>query len=146
MLLDTNVLSEAMRSAPSKKVLAWLDRNGATGLFLSTITIAEITYGLSCLPDGKRHKDLEFRFLRLLKEGFTDRILPFDEACAHAYGAIMGLRKKEGLPMSVLDGQIAAVAIANGHALATRNIKDFESCGLDLVNPFADEPSGPVEP
>lgn len=136
-LLDTNVLSEAMRSVPSNKVLAWLDHNGAGGLFLSTITIAEITYGLGCLPDGKRRKDLELRFLRLIKEGFTHRILPFDEACAHAYGALMGTRKRQGLPMSILDGQIAAVAIANDRALATRNVKDFESCGLDLVNPFA---------
>lgn len=138
-LLDTNIVSEAMRSAPSNKVLAWLDRHGANGLFLSTITIAEITYGLGCLPDGNRRKDLELRFLRLIGAGFTHRILPFDEACAHAYGAIMGARKRQGLPMSVLDGQIAAVAIANGHALATRNIKNFESCGLELINPFESE-------
>ena len=137
MLLDTNVISEAMRAAPSTKVLAWLDRYGTSGLFLSTITIAEITYGLGCLPDGNRRRDLELRFLRLIKEGFADRILSFDETCARAYGAVMSARKKQGLPMSVLDGQIAAVALANGHALATRNIKDFESCGLDLVNPFA---------
>ncbi|MDX2054650.1 MAG: type II toxin-antitoxin system VapC family toxin [Polyangiaceae bacterium] len=136
LLLDTNVLSEAMRSAPSEKVLAWLDRHGANGLFLSTITVAEIAYGLGCLPDGNRQKVLEFRFLRLMSEGFAHRILPFDEACAQAYGGITGLRKRQGRPMSVLDGQIAAVAIANGYALATRNIKDFESCGLDLVNPF----------
>jgi predicted nucleic acid-binding protein len=136
ILLDTNVISEAMRAAPSPKVLAWLDCNGGNGLFLSTITIAEITYGLGCLPNGNRRKDLDMRFTRLLKEGFADRILAFDEASAHAYGQIMGARKKHGMPMSVLDGQIAAVACSNGHALATRNTKDFESCGLQLINPF----------
>jgi len=136
ILLDTNIISEAMRAAPSNRVLAWLDGNGANGLFLSTITIAEITYGLGCLAEGNRRKDLDQRFSRLIKVGFSHRILSFDEACARAYGEIMGARKRRGLPMSVLDGQIASIARSNGHALATRNTKDFESCGLELINPF----------
>lgn len=136
ILIDTNIISEAMRIAPSKNVLAWLDHHGPLGLFLSTISIAEITYGLRCLPEGNRRKDLESRFVKLVKDGFAYRTLVFDEECARAYGSIMGARKNQGLPMSVLDGQIAAVASANGYTLATRNTKDFQSCGLDLVNPF----------
>ncbi len=126
-----------MRVAPSGNVLAWLDDHGAAGLFLSTVTVAEIRYGLNCLPTGKRRQDLESRFLRFVANGFAYRILSFDEACAGTYAEIMSARKNQGQPMSVLDGQIAAIASANGHALATRNLKDFQSCGVELIDPFA---------
>jgi len=85
---------------------------------------------------GKRRLQLRERFERFISQAFAQRVLSFDEAAARAYGDVMGLRKELGRPMSVPDGQIAAVARSRVLAMATRNISDFEECGLDLLNPF----------
>ena len=138
ILLDTNVISAVMMPAPPGRVLRWLNERETAGLYLSTITLAEIGYGLRVLPDGKRRRDLEDRFARFIAEGFEQRILPFDEAAALIYGEIMAHRKGLGRPLGVLDGQIASIARAHGLAVATRNTRDFEECGLELVNPFDD--------
>lgn len=136
ILLDTNVVSALMAPAPQASVLEWVDSQPTDTLYLSTITIAEIAYGLQTLPDGKRRRDLEERFRDFVAGGFAYRILPFDEKAAYLYGEIMGHRRKVGRPMSVLDGQIAAIARAHRLALATRNTRDFEDCGLEIRNPF----------
>lgn len=138
ILLDTNVISAVMMPAPPGPVLRWLNERETAGLYLSTITLAEIGYGLRVLPDGKRRRDLEDRFARFIAEGFEQRILPFDEAAALIYGEIMAHRKGLGRPLGVLDGQIASIARAHGLAVATRNTRDFDECGLELVNPFDD--------
>ena len=136
ILLDTNVVSEVMKVAPSKAVLEWLNDQDSCSLYVSTITIGEIEYGLRILPVGKRRLQLRERFERFISQAFAQRVLSFDEAAARAYGDVMGLRKELGRPMSVPDGQIAAVARSRVLAMATRNISDFEECGLDLLNPF----------
>lgn len=136
ILLDTNVISEVMRASPSRVVLEWLNNRDSEKLHVSTVTIGEIEYGLRILPAGRRRSVLKERFERFIYRAFAQRILSFDEAAARVYGEVMGLRKELGRPMSVPDGQIAAIARASGLKIATRNIRDFEECGVDLVNPF----------
>jgi hypothetical protein len=137
-LLDTNVVSVVMAPSPSPAVLRWLDLQTTEDLYLSAVTVAEIAYGLRVLPDGTRRRALSERFERFVALGFDQRVLSFDSSAALAYAEIMGHRKEVGRPMSVLDGQIAAIARSRRMVLATRNTRDFEECGLEVVNPFAE--------
>ncbi len=125
-----------MTSPPASQVLEWLNNQNVTSLYLTTITIAEIHYGLSIMPKGKRRSLLAERFEQFTKAAFEQRILSFDDDSARVYGKLMGHRKQLGRPMSTLEGQIAAFARTNGFQLATRNIKDFEECQVKLINPF----------
>ena len=136
ILLDTNVISEVIRVAPSKAVLGWLNDQDSSSLYVSAVTIGEIEYGLRILPIGKRRLELKERFERFVSYAFAQRVLAYDEAAARTYGDVMGIRKELGRPMSVPDGQIAAVARSNGLTVATRNVRDFADCGVDVVNPF----------
>jgi len=136
IVIDTNVISEVMKPSPSLAVLEWLNQQNSNSLFVSTITLGEIEYGLRILPAGKRRYDLKERFEQFMFQAFRQRILVFDEAAARSYGEVMGHRKELGRPMSVPDGQIAAIARSRGFAIATRNTSDFEECGVDLFNPF----------
>lgn len=137
ILLDTNVVSEVMRPRPRARVVAWLDDRDAATLFLSTVTLAEIRYGLCCLPDGRRRRDLGDRFERFVARGFERRILSFDAAAARDYGELMAHRRRLGRPLSALDGQIVAIARARGFAVATGNVPVFEECGVEVLDPFA---------
>lgn len=136
ILLDTNIVSEVMKPAPADSVLRWLDDQETENLYLSTITIAEIVFGIHILPDGRWRRKLADRFEDFVARGFDQRILPFDTAAAHVFGDIMGRRRELGRPMSFPDGQIAAIARACHFALATRNVSDFEHCGIEILNPF----------
>lgn len=136
ILLDTNIISELMKTLPSQSVLSWLDEQEASQVVVTTISVAEIAYGIYVLPDGKRREALEIAFNKTIKEAFKHRVFSFDETAAHLYGKIMSHRKKLGRPLSILDGQIAAIAAAQNAILATRNIKDFLDCELKLINPF----------
>ena len=138
ILLDTNIVSAVMAPSPERPVVDWLNRQETVTLHLSTVTLAEIGYALWIMPDGKRRRALEDRFEKFVVEGFDHRILGFDTPAARLYGEVMGRRKALGRPLSILDGQIASIARANHFAIATRNVRDFEECGLDLVNPFED--------
>ena len=89
------------------------------------------------MPDGKRKWNLQQRFDQFIKNVFETQILDFTQDSAQVYARLMGERKQAGNTMSMPDGQIAAIALANGYTIATRNIKDFNNCGLDLINPFA---------
>jgi toxin FitB len=139
IIVDTSVVAEMMRASPAQEVISWLNDQDASALFLTTITIGEIGYGLAILPRGRRRLQLEQGFERVLAEAFTGRILAFDEEAARHYGEVMGRRKEIGRPLSILDGQIASIARARSSAVATRNVRDFETCGLEIINPF--EPS-----
>ena len=136
ILLDTNVVSEVMKTQPAEAVVAWLNAQDSERLYVSAVTIGEITYGLRILPDGKRRSGLRERFERFVVLAFDQRVLVYDESAARVYGELMGDRKELGLPMSVPDGQIAAIARLNHLAVATRNVLDFEHCGIDVLNPF----------
>jgi hypothetical protein len=137
ILLDTNIVSEVMKTQPAEAVVAWLNGQDSEKLYVSSVTIGEITYGLRILPDGKRRAGLRERFERFVALAFEQRVLAYDESAARIYGDLMGDRKELGLPMSVPDGQIAAIARLNHLAVATRNVVDFKNCGIDVVNPFA---------
>ncbi len=136
IVLDTNVISEMMKPKPSEAVLNWIDEQKVAQLFITTITIAEISYGLHALPDGHRRKSLETSFHQAIMESFQHRIIAFEESYAFIYGEIMGHRRKIGNPLSVPDGQIGAITLSQGFSLATRNIRDFSNCNIDLINPF----------
>jgi len=136
IILDTNVISELMKAMPDQHVTTWLDQQDPMTLFTTSITIAEILYGIDVLPEGKRRDYLERAFDNLLIDAFKYRILTFDDSSAHIYGKLMGKRKNLGLPLSVLDGQIAAITSTNQMRLATRNTRDFFDCELELINPF----------
>lgn len=136
IVVDTNVISEVMRPQPSPAVLRWLNAQDGNQLFITTVTLAEIGYGLRILPDGQRRWQLQSRFEQFIAQAFEERVLDFTASAARAYAEIMGYRKEEGRPMSLPDGQIASIAHAHGFGVATRNVKDFEDCGIELVNPF----------
>ena len=136
ILIDTNIISEIMKPVPDPIVMEWIDQQEIVQLFVSAITIAEISYGINALPKGRRPRDLENAFNKAIQEGFIGRILPFDESAAHLYGIIMSTKKKLGTPLGVPDGQIAAIARVHSASVATRNVRDFASCGLTLINPF----------
>lgn len=138
IIMDTNIISEMMKPSPSAKVINWVDQQNASGLYVTTVTIAEISYGLNVLPNGNTRTLLEEAFNKAIMEAFKHRILSFEERAAHFYGKIMGHRKELGRPLSVLDGQIAAIASAHSYVIATRNIRDFVDCGVELINPFED--------
>jgi len=136
IILDTNVVSEFMTSSPDKRVLAWVNSQLASHLYLTVISVAEIQFGLMAMPKGKRQVFLSDNFDVFLKQGFTGRILDFDINAAKHYGLLMGKRRLAGTPMSALDGQIASIAKNHDFSIATRNVKDFVDCNLDIINPF----------
>jgi toxin FitB len=136
LVLDTNVISEVMRPQPSAAVLSWLNQQQSSQVYITTISIAEIGYGLRILADCQRRRLLQSRFDQFIALGFDSRILDFDRPAAEAYAEIMAFRKEIGSPMSFPDAQIAAITWVNHFNLATRNVKDFEQCGIGLVNPF----------
>ena len=140
IILDTNIISEFMTSPPASSVLEWLNAQDSLSLSLTTISIAEIGFGLRIMPMGKRRRLLEERFEQFVTTAFESRILSFDEAAARKYGEIKGHRKEIGRPLSGLDGQIAAIARANGFGVWNILLKNFEACGVELINPFSFKP------
>lgn len=136
IILDTNIISELMKPLPDQSLLTWLDQQASDTLYITSITVAEIMYGLQVLPESKRRVGLELAFKKVLTEAFAQRSCAFDDLAALHYGKIMSECKEKGRGMSICDGQIAAIVAAQQCQLATRNLKDFETCGIPLVNPF----------
>ncbi len=136
IILDTNIISEFMTSPPASSVLRWLNDQDAASLYVTSITIAEISYGLNVLPVGNRRTLLDERFKLFVASGFEQRILSFDESAAYMYGEMLAYRRSLGQPMGCFNGQIAAIARSKSFTVATRNIKDFQDCQLQLMNPF----------
>jgi predicted nucleic acid-binding protein len=134
IFLDTNVVSETLRNSPNETVLAWLIRYDAE-LALPTVTIAEIGFGIQKIRPDERAIRLEHG-LSEWRRRFAGRIFGLTEEAALAYGEIMGAAKRRGRPMSTADGMIAAITRVNGGRLATRNVKDFATTGLDLISPW----------
>ncbi|MCK1732357.1 type II toxin-antitoxin system VapC family toxin [Bradyrhizobium sp. 142] len=134
IFLDTNVISETLRKAPDDAVIAWLVRHDAE-LALPTVTIAEIAFGIQKIRPDQRAARLE-RGLSEWRRRFADRIFGLTEEAALAYGDIMGEATRRGQPMSAPDGMIAAIVRVNGGRLATRNLSDFASTGLDFISPW----------
>ena len=137
MILDTNVVSEVMRPSPSAQVLRWMAAHPAGQLFTTTITQAEILYGLELLPKGKRRTAFECAVEAMFEEDFAGRILPFDGAAASMFARIAAARRTLGRPITQFDAQVAAIARSRGAAVATRNTSDFDHCGVTVVNPWS---------
>ena len=136
ILLDTNIVSELMRAAPSPAVMSWLGAQPASSLFISAVTEAELRYGVMLLPEGRRRADLMTALEAMLAEDFAAPILPFDSAAAAAFAFITSSRRQAGKPISQFDAQIAAIAQSRGAELATRNVADFAECGVEIINPW----------
>lgn len=137
IVFDTNVVSELRSRRFSDRLLTWLDGIPAEQLFLTTISVAEVQYGIHLLASGHRKEELAGVFGRIEAE-FADRILPFTVDAAHRYGRLVAARRALGRPIETKDAMIAAICISHGATLATRNLKDFEGLDLRLVNPFED--------
>jgi predicted nucleic acid-binding protein len=135
-LLDTNVVSEAMKAAPDAGVLAWIDGLPRAELFVASITQAELLYGVVLLPPGRRRDDIARAVDAVFADLFHERVLPFDSAAASAYADIAATRRRAGRPISAFDAAIAAIARSRGATLATRDLADFEGCGVDTINPW----------
>jgi predicted nucleic acid-binding protein len=137
MVLDTNVVSELMRPEPDAAVLAWLNEQAADTLWLNSVVVSELLYGVARLPDGKRRAQLALAVQAMLAEDFSGRVLPFDLEAAVVYADLVAMRERQGQPVDVADAQIAAICLAHGASLATRNTKHFDGLGLMLLNPWA---------
>ena len=135
-LLDTNVVSELIRKSPAPAVEAWAAGQVLEDLFFSTVGEAELRYGAAIMPTGRRREALWGDIERMLHEAFENRILPFDSDAAGAYAEIAAARRSLGRPVEPIDCQIAAIARSRGMTVATRNIRDFEGIGLELIDPW----------
>lgn len=135
-LLDTNVLSELLRARPAPALLAWFAAQAPDSLFVSAVTQAEMLLGARLLPAGRRRQQLQEALDTMFRDDFGARVLPFDAAAASAYAGVVQARRSAGRPISQFDAQIAAIGLSRGCALATRNVADFEGCGLVVDNPW----------
>ena len=139
IILDTNVISEPMRSRPEPGVVAWLNAQVDTALFTTSITLMELRFGLERLPEGKRKADLwavlDFTLSRLV----GPRVLSFDASAASLAASIAAEAERSGTPIGQADAQIAAIARAHGFTIATRDIAPFERAGLTVINPWSHE-------
>ena len=136
ILLDTNVVSEAMKPEPNSSVRDWLDAQAAEPLFLSSVTIAELLFGIGALPKGKRKVNLAAA-LDGVRDLFETRILPFDTAAAQRYADLAVAARAAGKGFPTPDGYIAAIAAAHGFAVASRDTSAFEAAGLVVIDPWS---------
>lgn len=136
IILDTNVISEAMRNAPNPSVAGWLNAQALSELATTTVNVAEIKLGFALLPESRRRSELEARFDRLLTRTIESRILSFDALAADVFSELAAARQRAGRRLTGFDGLIAAIAASRGVSLATRDIGDFSDCGVPLINPW----------
>ena len=135
IVLDTDVLSEPLKLRPDPKVLAWLDAQAAETLYMSTISYAELRFGVLKMPDGKRRNDLAAQIERAM-ELFKDRMLEFNVKAAEQLAQIGARCKEIGKPATAPDAYIAAIAAASGFSVATRNVDHFKHTGVRVINPW----------
>ena len=135
-VLDTNVVSELMRPAPDPVIASWVAAHATSSLFLTAVTEAELRFGLAVMPTGKRRDGLGAALERVLETGFANRVLPFDSAAARAFARIAAARRQQGRPIAEADCQIAAIARARGMVVVTRNMRDFEDSGIEILDPW----------
>jgi predicted nucleic acid-binding protein len=137
IILDTNVVSELMRSQPAQAVTNWFDARTGDVFYVSAVTQAEIMLGISLLPAGKRRDSIALAAETMFSQDFAGRCLPFCASCTAHYAAIVSGRRRSGQAISTEDALIAAIALTHGYPLATRNTKDFLNIdGLTLYNPW----------
>jgi predicted nucleic acid-binding protein len=135
ILVDTNIISEAMRPQGDPAVVAWLDQQAIETLYLSTITLAELRFGIAALPAGRRRDALSRQLDQRVLPLFEGRILPFSQTAADAYGELRARARRAGRAISTADGYVAAIAAAVGFAVATRDTAPFEAADLRVITP-----------
>ena len=136
ILLDTNVISEPLKPGGDKAVMDWLDAQAMETLYLSTISLAELRFGIAAMPDGKRKNMLQLKLEESILPLFAGRILPFDDAASQVYARISSSALMRGLAIAATDGFIAAIAATHTFAVATRDTTPFEAAGLQVINPW----------
>jgi predicted nucleic acid-binding protein len=136
IILDTNVLSALMSRIPDKLVIRWLDKQPRTSIWITSVTVLEIGFGLELMPAGKRRASLLQAFETVLAEKIDVRIAPFDAAAAQLAGNLMAVRQKKGRPGDLRDTMIAGIALAFQATLATRNTAHFEDLSVPVINPW----------
>jgi toxin FitB len=136
IILDTNVVSEPLKPVPAQAVLDWLDRQAPETLYLTAVSLAELLAGVEALPQGRRRLELEQALMRQITPLFEGRILSFDAKAADSFGRVRTGAQSVGNTIGFADGAIAAIAAAQGFALATRNVRDFRGAGVELINPW----------
>ncbi len=136
IVLDTNVVSEIMCARPEPAVLAWLDAQAPSELWLTAVGAAELMFGVARLEDGARKRQLARSVWAMLETDFAGQVLPFDLAAASVYAQLVAQRERMGQPIAMADAQIASVCLAHGATLATRNQKHFDGLGLTIINPW----------
>ena len=136
IVLDTNVVSEAMKPEPDSAVRAWLNDQAAETLYLTSASLSELLVGIEILPNSKRKKGLAAALSELLVMLFGGRILAFDQRAAMAYAPLIARGRSRGQIISVADGQIAAIASVHGFSVATRDTAPFVGAGIPVINPW----------
>lgn len=136
IVLDTNILSELMKPKPALTVIDWIALQPIPSLFTTTITEAEIRYGIDLMAAGRLRQELSAAADGMFREDLAGRVLPFDSAAALDFATIASTRRAAGRPIAQFDAQVAAIARSRGAAVATRNVGDFIGCGIDVINPW----------
>jgi predicted nucleic acid-binding protein len=136
ILLDTNVVSEAMRPKPDRNVFEWLDAQAAQTLYLSTVSLAELLLGIESLPTGKRRRAQAAALAQQVVALFAERIVPFDLSAARSYSQIVIRARRSGHAIAVADAQIAAIAASRHFIVATRDEAPFRAAGVEVLNPW----------
>lgn len=139
-ILDTNVVSELVRTdrEPESKITSWVSSHRKLDIYLTAVNRAELLYGIAIMPFGRRRSELQLSVERWLDFGFRERILPFDDIAAQMYAQIAAARRSFGKPIGVADCQIAAITRTQDAILVTRNVRDFEGTGIEIVNPWVE--------
>ena len=136
IVLDTNVISELFRPAPAPALIAWVSRLSSSELYTTAVTRGELLFGAYCLPEGQRKSDLLREMTALFVHRFADHVLPYDGTAAEAQAAFAAMRRAQGRPVALADAMIAGIARSRGAQLATHNTRDFEDCGIELIDPW----------
>lgn len=137
IIIDTNVVSALMKAQPDQLVVDWLDAQPAASIWISSITVMEVHFGLLSLPKSRRRANLSAAFRKMLDDVLEGRISPFDTAAAERAAELLALRKTKGQPVEVRDTMIAGIALSTGATLATRNVSHFHDLSTTVVNPWA---------
>ncbi len=136
IILDTNVVSEPLKSEPDQTVLNWLNEQEPQTLYLTAINLAELLAGIEAMPVGRRRDALKLALMGQMRPLFEGRILPFDNKAAEAFAHVNASAAVNGNPISFADCAIASIARANGFMVATRNVRDFKGTGVKIINPW----------
>ena len=136
IVLDTNVISELFKPAPDPGVMAWVGSLPGNDMFTTAVTRGELLFGLRCMPEGRRRSDLLQKMTVLFEQKLAGHVLPYDSEAADAYAELAARRRAQGRPIAQSDAMIAGIARSRGATLATRNMRDFEGCGISLIDPW----------